>query len=141
MRYRVVLTPDDNATLLVTCPDLPIVVTYGEDRDAALHHAVDAIEAVLASMMDDRETIPLPSDPVDATGEFVRVPLQTAMKVQLYIAMREQDLTRADLVRRLGWHREQVDRLFRLDHATRLDQFDAAFAALGRHLRTEAVAA
>jgi len=31
--------------------------------------------------------------------------------------------------------REQVDRLFRLSHATRLNQYDAAFRALNRALR------
>jgi hypothetical protein len=28
-------------------------------------------------------------------------------------------------MRRLGWNRESVDRLFRLDHASRLDQIEA----------------
>jgi addiction module HigA family antidote len=32
-------------------------------------------------------------------------------------------------MRRLNWKRESVDRLFRLNHATRLEQFDAAFRA------------
>jgi antitoxin HicB len=35
-------------------------------------------------------------------------------------------------MRRLGWNRESVDHLFRLDHASRLDQLEAAFKALGR---------
>jgi hypothetical protein len=34
----------------------------------------------------------------------------------------------------LDWKRESVDRLFRLNHATRLEQFDAAFRALGRRV-------
>ena len=37
-------------------------------------------------------------------------------------------------MRRLNWKRESVDRLFRLNHATRLEQFDAAFRALGRQV-------
>jgi D-serine deaminase-like pyridoxal phosphate-dependent protein len=32
--------------------------------------------------------------------------------------------------RRLNWHREQVDRLFRLDHESKVEQIEAAFAAL-----------
>jgi antitoxin HicB len=36
--------------------------------------------------------------------------------------------------RRLNWKRELVDRLFRLNHATRLEQFDAAFRALGHRV-------
>jgi hypothetical protein len=34
-------------------------------------------------------------------------------------------------------HREQVDRLFRLDHSSRLDQLDAAFRALDSRLTVE----
>jgi hypothetical protein len=45
----------------------------------------------------------------------------TALKVSLYRSLREAGLTRAELMRRLGWNRESVDRLFRLDHASRLD--------------------
>jgi hypothetical protein len=40
--------------------------------------------------------------------------------------------------RMLHWKREQVDRLFRLNHATRLDQHDAAFSALDRYIRISA---
>ena len=34
-------------------------------------------------------------------------------------------------MRRLGWNREQVERLFKLDHNSRLDQLEAAFRAIG----------
>jgi hypothetical protein len=44
-------------------------------------------------------------------------------------------MTRADLMRALGRHREQVDRLFRLDHNSRLDAMDDAFKAVGVPLR------
>ncbi len=30
-----------------------------------------------------------------------------------------------------NWHREQIDRLFRLDHASKLERMQAAFRALG----------
>jgi antitoxin HicB len=39
-------------------------------------------------------------------------------------------MNRAELARRLDWHRESVDRLFRLDHASRVDQIEAAFKVL-----------
>ena len=38
------------------------------------------------------------------------------------------------LARRLGWHMPQIDRLFDLRHASRLDQIEAAARALGRQL-------
>jgi len=46
------------------------------------------------------------------------------------MVLRESDTTQAELSRRLGWHREKVDRLFRLDHASKLDRLEAAFRAL-----------
>jgi antitoxin HicB len=63
--YRIELTPDDD-TFLVTCPQLPIVATFGETKDEARTHAVDAIETALASMIDDGEDIPRPDG---AAGE------------------------------------------------------------------------
>ena len=50
----------------------------------------------------------------------------------LQVPFRKDGVTRAELSRRLKWNRESVDRLFRLDHASRLDQLEAAFRALGR---------
>jgi antitoxin HicB len=65
-------------------------------------------------------------------GYFVEVPALTFLKVALYrMICSRRGVTRAALTRRLDWHREQVDRLFRLDHKSRLDQMEAAFEALG----------
>jgi len=131
LEYRIELTPDDNDTFLVTCPQLPIVATFGETEADARRHAVDAIETAIASMIDDGEDVPVP----DGTeGVVVRLPLLTALKVNLYWALRSAGITRAELARRLGWGRESVDRLFRLDHRSRLEQIEAAFEALGREV-------
>ncbi len=130
IEYRVELTPDDNDTFLVICPRLPIVATFGQSEDDALRRAVDAIETALASMIDDGEEIPKPAR--TDRGIPVPLPAMTALKLQLYWALRAAGITRAELARRLSWNRESVDRLFRLDHRSRLEQIEAAFAALGR---------
>jgi antitoxin HicB len=128
LAYRVKLTRDDNETILVTCPALPEVTTFGEDRDDALRHAVDAIEEALAARIARGEAVPAGN----ARGALVRLPALTALKVELYSQLRHAGIRRAELQRRLGWNRESVDRLFRLDHASRLDQIEQAFRALGR---------
>lgn len=131
LEYGIRLTPDDNGTLLVTCPQLPIVATFGESEEDARRHAVDAIETALASMIDDGEAIPRP----DTREEIaVRLPMMTTLKVNLYWALAASGLTRAELARRLDWNRESVDRLFRLDHRSRLEQIEAAFRVLGREV-------
>jgi antitoxin HicB len=129
--YRIKLAPDDNGTLLVTCPALPEVTTFGENREDAIRHAVDAIEEALAARIARGAEVPPPGN-VSRNHDFIDLPLLTTLKLQLLAALRDSGLTRADLVRRLGWHREQVDRLFRLDHASRIEQIEAAFRALGR---------
>ena len=55
-------------------------------------------------------------------------------KLGVYQAMTEQGIKKAELARRLGWHMPQVDRLFDLRHASRLDQIEAAARVLGRRL-------
>ena len=134
LSYKIKLEPDDNDTLLVTCPDLPGVVTFGEHRDDAIHHAVDAIETWIASLIGDGLDVPRPRRParLHAHEAMVALPALTTLKTELYWALRDANITKAELARRLKWNRESVDRLFRLDHASRLDQIEAAFKALGR---------
>jgi len=40
--FPVELTPDDNGTVLVTCPDIPEMVTFSESNADALKQAVSA---------------------------------------------------------------------------------------------------
>lgn len=48
--------------------------------------------------------------------------------------MTEQGIRKSEWARRLGWHMPQVDRLFDLRHASRMDQIEAAAHALGRQV-------
>jgi antitoxin HicB len=59
--YTVTLTPDDNGTVLVACPDLPEVTTFGDDEEDAIGRAADAIEEALAARIARREDIPIPA--------------------------------------------------------------------------------
>ena len=127
--YRIKIEPDDNGTLLVTCPALPEVTTFGDDEADAMRRAVGALEEAIAARMAGGEDVP---EGHQRGPRLVRLPALTVLKVELYRQMREAGMTRAELARRLGWKRESVDRLFRLDHASRLQQLEAAFGALGQ---------
>ncbi|MEQ9330549.1 type II toxin-antitoxin system HicB family antitoxin [Thalassobaculum sp.] len=132
--YPIELTPDDNGTFLVTCPDLPEVTTFGEDVEAATARASGAIEEALAARAATGREIPEPSVP---RAHSAVVGTQVEVKILLHRRLRAAGLTRADLQRRLGWQRESVDRLFRFDHASRLDRVDAALSAMGEEIRVE----
>ena len=97
--YAVLLTPDDNGTLLVTCPDIPELTTFGVDREDALLRAADALEEALAARMAARSDVPVPTE----RPGLERVPLsaQTRLKAALYRAMRESGVSKAELARRL----------------------------------------
>lgn len=132
LRYPIELTPDDNGTFLVTCPDLPEVTTFGEDVASAAAHASDAIEEALAGRAATGQEIPEPSAP---GSHSATVGTQVEVKILLHRRLRASGITRAELQRRLGWQCRSVDRLFRFDHASRLDQVDAALRAMGEEMR------
>ena len=131
--YPVDLEPDDNDTVMVTFPDVPGAITFGDDEDEALIRAVDALETVFIAYIGDREGIPKPSRPRKGQ-RTVTLPTLSAAKVSLYQTMREQGVRKADLARRLHCDFRQIDRLLDLRHHSRLDQIDAALAALGKRL-------
>jgi antitoxin HicB len=131
LTYPINLEPDDNGTLLVTCPALPEVTTFGGDEAEAIKHARDAIEEAIAARMADGRNVPAPKG---KRRVLVTLPMQTSLKVELYRLLTRENITRAELMRRLNWKCEAVDRLFRLNHATRLEQFDAAFRAHGHRV-------
>jgi antitoxin HicB len=133
--YHIDVEPDDKETFLVTCSALPELTTFGETREAASRRASDAVEEALAARMSEGRDLPPLEKADDSRAAFAFLPVMTSLKVALYRALREEGLTRTDLQRRLRWpHREQVDRLLQLDHASRLQQLEAAFHALGRDL-------
>lgn len=129
--YPVILTPDQGA-ILVTFPDVPEAITFGATIDEALLHAVDALETGLSFYVDARK--PLPEASVRPELPTVRPSVLEGVKLAIYREMTLQGIRKADLARRLGWKAPQVDRLFDLSHASRLDQLEAAAKALGRHI-------
>ena len=132
--YELRLQPDGD-TWLVTAPAFDEVATYGEDQEHSCQNGLAAILQAIAGRIADSEPIPAPMIDAPGKGTFVQLPLVVFLKAALYMILREQGKSRADLMRTLGWHREQVDRLFRLDHNSTLDQLEKAFTALGTPLR------
>jgi antitoxin HicB len=128
--YPVELSRDDNDTLLVRFPDVPGALTFGQNEEEALKHAVDALETMLLARMLDREDIPTPS-PADGRPT-VRPTLLGTLKLMLYEAMRERGWRKADLARVLGANPRQVDRLLDLRHASTVKQLEQALAACGK---------
>ena len=131
--YPVILEAQPEGGYVVTFPDVPEAITQGEDEDEALLDAIDALETALSFYVDDRRLLPVPSK-AKRGQRTVRPSALECAKLGVYRAMTEQGIKKAELARRLGWHMPQVDRLFDLKHASKLDQIEAAARALGRHI-------
>jgi antitoxin HicB len=131
--YPVTLTPDEG-TVMVTFADIPEAITFGLDEDEALRQAVDALESALTFYIEDRKLLPTPSKPKRGQ-KTVRPSALECGKLGVYQAMTEQGIKKSELARRLGWHMPQIDRLFDLRHASKLDQIEAAASVLGKHVK------
>lgn len=135
--YPVTLTPDGD-TFLVTFADVPEAITFGADEGEALLNAVDALETGLSFYVDARKQLPSVSK-AKPQQKTVRPSALECAKLGVYQAMMEQGIKKAELARRLSWHMPQVDRLFDLRHASKLDQIEAAATVLGRHIEVSVV--
>lgn len=131
LRYPVKLDKAEDG-ITVTFPDLPYGVTYGETKEEALLNAIDCLEEIIASIMQDKKDIPHPS-PAKGRPTVLLSPGFSA-KVLLYNALREKHMTKAELARQLNWKYPQVDRLFDTHHSSHLSQLVAAANALGKEL-------
>jgi len=133
--YPVELTPDDNYTLLVTFPDVPEAVTFGEDEPEALLMAEDTLLVMLSAYMDDRQRIPEPSPLNGRPGVALKV--AASAKITLYNALLAAGKRKADLARMLNLTAIQIDHLLSLHHKSRIEQIETALAALGKRLIVE----
>lgn len=137
--YPVQMDPADEGGFVVTFANVPEAITQGDDKASALRHAADALETALSFYTDAGEDLPKASKP--KRGQHtVRPSALACIKLAIYQTMRDEGVRKAELARRLGWHLPQVDRLLDLNHASRLDQAEAALLALGRRLEVRVAA-
>ncbi len=133
--YPVLLTPAEEGGFVVTFPDVPEAITQGEDKADALLHARDALESALMFYVDDFRPLPTPS----VLPELPSITPETlsCAKLALYQTLFEANVDKAELSLRLNISLAQVDRLLSLDHASKIEQIDAALAVLGKRLAVE----
>ncbi|HEY4591265.1 MAG TPA: type II toxin-antitoxin system HicB family antitoxin [Thermoanaerobaculia bacterium] len=138
LTYPVTLTPDsDDGGFVVTFEDLPEAITQGETVMEALAEAADALEEAVAGRIRRGEPIPEPSPATDRP--IVPVPVQTAAKAALYLALQETGITKAELAVRLGCDEKEVRRLLDPRHPSKLPRIQKALAALGKGLSVRLV--
>ncbi len=132
LRYPASLVKDDNGTRLVTFPDFADAVTFGETKEDALAHAVDALQTVIIFRMKHKLDIPKPSA---ARGRhLVSIPPLTAAKALLYQELREQNISIRQLARRLNCEYPVAHRLVNASRTTQVNEIARALQALGKRV-------
>ena len=131
--YAVKLAPADEGGFVVTCRDLPQLITQGEDREHALSEAADAMDEVFAAYMQDGLPMPAASNP-QKNEWMVSPPAETVAKAALAQAMAEARITKVELARRLGVDEKAVRRLLDPHYGSKLPSIAQAISALGRRL-------
>lgn len=133
--YFALFDPDKEAGgFVVTFPDVSGCVTQGDDLAEASSMAEDALATMLSYMMSQGEEIPAPKPHRGRNYRRVSLPPIQSAKVELYQAMRASGVRKTELARRMGIPKTNVNRLFDLHHASRFDQLEEAFRALGKRL-------
>jgi antitoxin HicB len=135
--FPALLTADkQDGGFVVTFRDLPEAITQGDSLEQALSEAADCVEEAIAARIDDKLDIPQASQP--ESGEYlVAVPVQTALKAALYLAMREKGITKVQLASTLNTNEKEVRRILDPHHGTKLPTIERALAALGQRIELQ----
>lgn len=135
--YPAILENDpETGTALASFPDIPFAHSVGDDEAEALLNAEDALVTAFEIFEENREAIPMPSEP--AKGQPVAIlSIVVAAKVALYNAMLSESKRKVDLARLLNVTPTWVDRLLSFRHKSRIEQIETALAVLGKRLVVE----
>ena len=137
MRAYPVNLQKDGKFIFVSFPDIPEAFTQGRDRAEALKAAMDVLETAMDVYFDERRPVPAPSKPKRGQP-VVTLPASLSAKILLLNEMLRQKVPPAELARRIGTTRQEVNRLTDLRHTSKIDRIDAALQALGKTLILEA---
>lgn len=140
LEYPARLKAASEGGFIVTFRDIPEAITQGESIEDALQRAQDALETALEFYFDAWREVPMPS--AAKRGErLVALPVSESFKVLLLSEMVKQNVRPAELARRMGTSKQEVNRITTLRHATKVDRIADALAALGKRLTIDLSAA
>jgi len=134
MMYPVKLTPDSvDGGFTVTCRDFPEAITQGDALADCLAEAADCLEEAVAARIKRGAEIPEPSAPLGGE-QLVAVSLSMSLKAALYLAMKEDGISKSELARRMGSDEKDVRRMLDPRHPTKAPAIERALALLGRRV-------
>lgn len=131
--YPCVLRPEEGGGFYVVFADVRGALTCGDTIEEALDMAEDALTVIMGSYVHRQEDIPVPSEATD--GQYlIALPPVISAKLALYRAMREQNISQADLAGKLGITEKAVVNLVNPDYGSHMTSVINALKALGHDL-------
>jgi antitoxin HicB len=136
--YLALFEPDpDVGGYVVTLPDFGYGVTQGETDREAMEMAQDLLMLTISDFIREGKPLPVAARRRGTKFRVVPLPALQSAKVDLYSAFLNSGMKKAEFARRIGIPRTHIERLFSLRHHSRLNQIEAALAALGKRLHIE----
>lgn len=132
-QYPVLLTPAEEGGFVVTCRDLPQLITQGDNEQDAVEQAADAMDEVFATYMIENIEFPEPTK-AKRREHLVAPPAETMAKAALFVAMRQAGISKLQLARRLGIDEKEVRRLLDPHYGSKLPRIAQAISVLGQRL-------
>ena len=113
--------------------DLPEALTGGDDLEETIEQAADCLAEAIAGRIARGDVIPRASK-AKRGQRLISVPLYLAPKLALYLAMRDRNMRKTELAKRLGVSETVVRRMLDPKHDTKPEKIQAALAALGKRI-------
>ncbi|MBX7277134.1 type II toxin-antitoxin system HicB family antitoxin [Pseudomonas sp. ERGC3:05] len=121
-----------------SCDDIPEAHSAGDTLEELLANAAEGLELALSIYVDQLRHIPKASQAKEGQ-HVIRMSALVVAKIELWNAMRDKGMRKADLCRLLGAAQTKVDRLVDFEHGSKIEQVESALAALGKRLIVSAI--
>ena len=142
--YPCILEPEEDQKyegwFNVSFPDVRGALTCGHHRKTAMEMAEDCLLVALCVCVERNEDLPAPSPKSDGQ-ELITVPPLSAAKLALYSTMRRQEISKAELAKRLGIDETAVKQMLMPDRYSHMKQVARALEVVGCRLVVEDLAA
>jgi|SRR5450432_468482 antitoxin HicB len=132
-QYQAEFNPEGDV-IVVTFPDVGYGATQGATEAEALEMAEDFLVMALGDLIKHGRDVPEAITRRGRKYRWIKLPALASIKVELYRELKASGTRKAELARRLGISRGNVDRLFDLRYNTRLKLLESSFTVLGRRL-------
>lgn len=132
--YPALFDPAPEGGFVITLPDFSWAISQGDTEEESLEMASDLLETVIREEISKGRELPRPKRVRGRKYRQISLSALASAKAELYTEFRRSGVTKSELARRTGISKTNVDRLFDLRHASRLDQIESAVKAIGGEL-------